>query len=148
MKNLTIIKSQEYHANQPSVFAKIDNRYVGCLIYPHSRNYPSINYWTNSTSSDIDRGFEVIEKQFTEEEITNIITLQNAIDSLTALIPNQPQFEYINCEYKVKRGKAYEDYKTKYDARNLEIKKYFDSIAIFDRALTKAKNDLRKILNK
>lgn len=149
MKNLKIIKSQEYRGNQPSVFTEINGKYVGCLSYPRLRNYPNINCWSNATSSDSDRGFEVVEKSFNESELNTIEALQVLIASLTILIPQQPHFPYItSSSFKIRRGKAYEAYKTKKEAQEIEIKNYFASINVFDAARTKAENDLRNILNK
>lgn len=148
MKNLTIVKSQEYYANQPSVFTKIDETYIGCLIYPHSRNYPELSYWQTAESSDSGRKFFVEQKEFTDEEILEIKKLQNLINSLTALIPNQPKFTEAYANFNIKRGKVYEAYKILKEKRELEIKNYFSSIEIYDKAKTKAFADLRKILNK
>lgn len=149
MKTVTVITSHEYYMNQPSVFAFLNGKYVGCLIYPNGRNNPSVEYWSNATSSDSDRGFTVAEKEFSEKEISKIETLQSVINSLSLLIPNQPSWEIISSySFKIKRGKAYEEYKAKKEAQELKIKEYFSSIEIYDRALSKAKADLRNILLK
>lgn len=148
MKTLPIIYSQEYHMNQSSVFTMIDNKYFGCLIYPNSRSYPVLKYWETATSSDSDRGFKIVTKEFTGEEIEKIITLQTAIDALSKLIPNQPKWAYIPKNFKVKRGRAWDEYKSKTDAKELQVKEYFKSIEVFSNALSKAHNDLRSILTK
>ena len=148
MKNLTIITSQEYRLNQPSIFTKIDDQYVGCLIYPHSRNYPELSYWESAESSDSGRNFAIEQKEFSDDEIIEIKKLQNLINSLAVLIPNQPKFTEVYANFNIKRGKAYEDYKILKEKRELEIKNHFSSIEIYDKAKIKAFADLRKILNK
>jgi len=152
MKTLKIVKSQEYHANQPSIFTLLDNIYVGCTMYPTNRNNPNIEYWSNATSSDSDRGFFVEEKEFTDDEIDIIITLNNLVSLLSKLIPDQPTFPHpsyaLRTSFKIKKGKNYEAFLKAKAACDLEISNYFDSVRIYDSALTKAKSDLRKLLNK
>ncbi len=149
METLNIIISTEYHMNQSSVFTQVNGKYVGCLIYPHARNYPELHYWATATSSDSDRGFKILTKEFTNEEIVRIENLQILVNTLTLLIPNQPNFPYISSSgFKIKRGKAYQEYVAKKSAQDLEIKNYFASIETFDRARSKAQSDLRAILTK
>lgn len=148
METLTIVTSQEYHLNQPCIFTKIEDQYVGCLIYPHIRNYPEIAYWKSAESSDSHRVFFIEEKEFSEDEILKIKKLQNLINSLESLIPNQPKFTEAYANFNIKRGRAYEDYTILKEKRELEIANYFSSIAVFDKAKRKAFDDLRKILNK
>src|SRR4030067_3546549 len=108
MKALNIIFSTEYHMNQSSVFTQVNGSYVGCLIYPKARNYPELSYWDTAISSDSDRGFSIVEKAFTDKEIQTIENLQTLINTLTSLIPNQPNFPYISSVgFRIKRGNAY-----------------------------------------
>lgn len=149
MKTLKVICSQEYKMNKPSIFTHIDGYYYGCLIYPMLRKFPDVDYWESATSSDTGRGFTIIEKEFTDEEINKIKTLQTAVNSLKTLIPEQPQWEIISADkFKIKRGKAYEEYLDKTAIQEEEIRQYFISIEVFDRAVRKAHNDLITILNK
>jgi hypothetical protein len=152
MKTLKVITSTEYHANQPSVFTMVNDKYIGCLIYPRDRNYPTIEYWTSATSSDSDRGFFVEEKQFSDSEIEKIIDLQNAYDLLCKLIPEQPNFPHPTYEesgsFKIRRGKNWENYKAKKENCQKEIAEYFASIKIYNAAQSKAYSDLRNILTK
>jgi hypothetical protein len=134
--------------NQPSIFAILDGEYVGCKIYPHIRKYPDLEYWKTATCSDSDRYFSITEKQFSDEEIATIKNLQKAIDSLSDLIPQQPNLPLIPINFKIKRGKVYEDYKEKRAAQSLAVSNYFSAIEIFDKAKNKAAYDLRLILNK
>ena len=149
MKTLSIITCTEYRANQPSIFTIVNGNYVGCLIYPSSRNYPELTYWNSAESSDSGRGFSSLEKSFSDDEIEKIELLQSVINSLNKLIPNQPHWEFISSSgFKIKRGKAYQDYKAKVQAQSLAVKAYFDSIKVYDQARTQAFDELRNILTK
>ena len=148
MKTLPIITSTEYHMNQPSVFTILNGQYVGCLIYPKSRHYPPLEYWSSATCADSDRFFNITEKTFTDEEIETIERLQSIVNALSYLIPQQPSWDTIPVDFKIKRGRKFEAYAAKREAQDLAIKKYFDSIKIFDDARSKAARDLRAILNK
>lgn len=145
---LTIIKSTEYKYNQPSVFAIINGNYVGCEIYPQIRNYPKLDYWKSATSSDSDRGFSLIEKEFTANEIHQIEQLQIACKSLASLIPSQPYIEFNHANFKIKRGVNYQIWLAKQKENKAIIDQWFEDTKIFDMALTKAKSDLRNLLNK
>ena len=149
MKTLTVVTSVEYKMNIPSIFVIIDGQYFGCQIYPNSRNFPNVDYWGKANSSDSDRGFVLTEKEFSNEEILKIKKLQEVANTLALLIPKQPEFPYIPAVgFKIKRGKAYEEYKTKKEEQEKQIKEYFHSINIFEKAKFKAENDLRNILRK
>ena len=149
MRTLKVIYSQEYKMNKPSVFAHIDGHYYGCLIYPTLRKFPNVDYWETATSSDTGRGFTIIEKEFTDDEVNKIKILQTAVDTLKTLIPEQPKWEVISADkFKIRRGKAYEEYLDKIAIQEEEVRQYFISIEVFDRAVRKAYNDLINILNK
>jgi ABC-type sulfate transport system substrate-binding protein len=148
MNTLRIITSQEYRMNQPHVFTKVNGKYVGDLVYPNVRNYPELSYWETATSSDFDRGFSIIEKEFTDEEIAKIETLQSVVNNLSSLIPSQPKFNYPSKNYKVKRGAAYENYKAETEKVEKAITAYFDNIRIYDNARSKAQKELMAILKK
>lgn len=149
MRTLKVIYSQEYRMNKPSIFTHIDGQYYGCLVYPTLRKFPDLDYWETATSSDTDRGFTIIEKEFTEEEINKIKALQTAFDALKTLIPEQPKWDVISADkFKIRRGKAYEEYLDKTAIQEEEVRQYFTSIEVFDRAVRKAYYDLRSILNK
>lgn len=148
MATLKIVKSTEYRMNQPHVFTKVNGKYVGDLIYPNVRNYPELEYWETATSSDSDRGFSIIEKEFTDEEISTMEILQSVVTNLSFLIPSQPKFNYPSKNYKVKRGKAYEGYKSETEKVEKAITAYFDSIRIYENARMKAQKELMTILNK
>jgi hypothetical protein len=149
MNTLKVIFSQEYRMNKPSVFIRIDGQYYGCLIYPTLRKFPDLDYWETATSSDTDRGFTIIEKEFTDEEVNKIKALQTAVDALKTLIPEQPKWEVISTDkFKIRRGKAYEEYLDKTAIQEEEVRQYFTSIEVFDKAVRKAHNDLTTILNK
>ena len=148
MRTLKIISSVEYYANTPSVFTQIDGTYYGCLNYPSFRNYPEISYWETAISSDSDRGFRIEEKEFSDAEISEIITLQTAINALAKLIPEQPKFELIEKNWKIKKGKEYQEWLVKETARTERISAYFKEVEVYDRARSKAFNQLRNILIK
>jgi hypothetical protein len=146
MKKIKVVISEEYVLNKSRVFAMIDGKYVGCMIYPTSRNFPEMEYWKTALSSDAGRGFFVVEKEFLEKEIENIFALQNAIDALKNIIPPQPSFERPAKDWTVKRGVKYENWKTENEAVDKQISAYFESIKIYDSALKKAEKELRYIL--
>jgi hypothetical protein len=148
MKKVTVITSQEYRMNQPHVFALVNGSYVGDLIYPKVKNNPPIEYWETATSSDIDRGFSIIEKEFTIEEIAQIELLQTTVNTLSLLIPSQPKFNYLSKTWKIKKGSAYENYKAETEKVENAITAYFDSIRIYDNARKKAQKELMTILKK
>jgi hypothetical protein len=145
---ITVIKSTEYKYNQSSVFAIVNNQYVGCLIYPHIRNYPTIEYWQSATSSDSNRGFILVEKEFSQDEISNIESLQLVINNISKLIPNQPYIAFNYPNFKIKKGANYQAWLNKENENKAIIDQWFADTKIFDSALTKAKSDLRNILNK
>lgn len=142
----TLIISSEYKYNQPSVFIFADGKYFGCQIYPSSRNFPQdVNYWSNATSSDSDRDFSLTSVEYSEEEFKLIESLQNSIFANENLIKQYPSYKSAP-KFNVKRGKAYQDYlsfRATEDAIYAEITAYN---APYDKAVTAAKNELRKLL--
>ena len=152
MTNTQII-STEYHMNQPSVFSIIDGNYYGCMIYPSSRNFPKPGYWASTTGSDSDRYFKVTDVNYSEDEIIQIKKLQTVIDSLEAIIPNQPRWDIEYpvpslFSFKIKRGVAYNAYKVASEKRSGAISDYFKSIEKYEAAKYQAQRELRKILLK
>ena len=143
MKTVKVIISQEYRLNLPSVFAIIDGRYYGCLIYPHARNYPNVEYWDNATSSDSGRKFTTIDKTFSLDEIAQIMNLQALIDMFAYFIPAPPIFPRIEKTYKIKKGAAYMAYKEESDRQAVAYRQYMESIKDYSAAKTKAFSQLR-----
>lgn len=113
--NATIITSQEYRLNSPSVFAVINGNYYGCMIYPSVRNFPAVEYWGDATSSDSDRGFFIKKAEVTEEQLELIIKLQQCCNANKAMIKSISHPEYPQRDFKIKRGKAFEEYTAKCD---------------------------------
>lgn len=142
----TLIISSEYKYNQPSVFIFAEGNYFGCQIYPSSRNYPSdVNYWHNSTSSDSDRYFSLIEVEYSDEDFKLIQMLQNAIFANEQLIKQYPTWK-LAPKYNIKRGKAYQAYLEFVEKESKEIGEISNYNAPFDKAVTAAKNQLRQLL--
>jgi hypothetical protein len=142
----TLIISSEYKYNQPSVFIFVEGRYFGCQIYPSSRNYPTdVNYWSNATSSDSDRYFSLKEVEYSEENFSMIEILQNSISANEKLVKQYPSWTP-SPKYKIKRGKAYQDYLSFKEKENKLISEIAAYNAPYDNAIRSAKNQLREIL--
>lgn len=142
----TLVISTEYKHNQPSVFIVANGRYYGCQIYAQSRNYPSdVAYWQNATSSDSDRYFTVTEVVYSDEQFKLIEMLQNSIDANEKLLKQYPAWQ-MPPKFNIRRGKAYEE-RVAFDKKQQDecdaVSNYNEP---YGKAITAAKNELRKIL--
>lgn len=106
------ITSEEYYANEPSVFLFVNGEYYGCMIYPKLRKFPQdVNYWRTATSSDSDRNFHIEEVNVSEEEINSMKNKQSRIDELNEKL--KPYTGYRAFATKEEREQDYqEDLKT------------------------------------
>jgi len=147
MTTATVITSQEYKANTPSVFANINGTYYGCMIYPHLRGYPAANYWNNATSSDSDRGFSVKEAKLTNEQFERVKELQLIYGN------NMGNCKLFKGQYpvrlwKIKRGKKYEAYKAAVSEYEASAQAASERNEPFIKAYTEALEELTNILQK
>ena len=143
----TVITSQEYKANTPSVFANINGTYYGCMIYPHLRGYPTADYWNNATSSDTDRGFYTKEVKLTAQQLERVKELQLIYaDNITRCKPFKGQCPVKT--WKIKRGKSYQAYKVAVEQYEQQAKEVSDHNKPFIKAYTEALEELTNILQK
>ena len=141
-----LIISTEYYANQPSVFILVNGQYYGCLIYPRGRNFPKDeSYWVNATCSDSDRYFHINSVEYSDEQFQLIEKLQNSINANESLLKAYPCWKKAP-EYKIKRGKSYQNY-LEFKAIEKEDYNIIENYnRPYERAITAAKNELRKLL--
>lgn len=78
MKNGIVIISQEYEANQPSVFMFCEGTYYGDLSYIRVRGNKDPSYWETAHSSDSDRYFTTYDVTFSDDIFDQIVSLQKA----------------------------------------------------------------------
>lgn len=144
----TLIISQEYYANQPSVFAMINGNYYGCPIYTTFRGFPeSPEYWKTATSSDSDRGFKVSEVEYSDSEFQRIQILQNVIFSCSKMIVVPPS-TWVPKNWKIRKGKVYQEHTKRTVELSAANKKVSDVNAPFEKVIYIASNELRKLLLK
>lgn len=141
-----LITSTEYSANRPSVFLQTgegSENYYGCLIYPESGNFPQVDYWRTAICSDSDRYFSVKEIEVAEKQLIEIRQLQKVCNDNRVESKSYP---YILKTWKIKRGKAYEDWLIATEQQHKEIKEEESKNAPFKKAYYNAFSELRNIL--
>lgn len=128
------ITSEEYRANEPSVFLLANGEYYGCLIYPRIRQFPKdVEYWKTATCSDSDRYFHVDEVEVSKEEIGLMKDKQSRIDELGNKL--KPYTGYRAFATKDEREADY--------LKNLETERYNRPI---DSETHKISEEIRKII--
>lgn len=137
MKNIRIAISHEYEYNLPSIFAIIDGKYYGCMIYPRGTNFPSVEYWTDATSSDSHRGFAIIDSNISDEMFSHIENLQSIISENEKMIVRK-SYPYISSKEK--------GWKEKTNLQNIEMKMESERNAPFEKLYYPAFSSLRKVL--
>lgn len=145
-----VIISEEYIANQPSVFLGCQGHggitaYYGCLIYPKGRSYPALEYWETAMSSDEGRGFKVYDVEMGYDEYNRIHTLDGAVEYLNNLLKTYPKWEEAPT-YKIKRGKKWEAYKEFREQEDAKIKAVSNYNKPFDNAIYAASTELRALI--
>ena len=105
----TVIVSTEYYLNQPKVFVNVGRYYMGDPTYYTLRKRPPVEYWNTATSSDSDRYFNVREVEVSEEQVIAMIDRHILISNLRGQLIDQKTWYPIRT-YKIKRGKAWEEY--------------------------------------
>lgn len=141
-----LIISSEYRMNQPSVFILADGNYYGCLIYPHSRNFPQdANYWRIATSSDADRFFSVRDVEYSDAVFSTIKKLQNEIND-NEISLRKDSFLWISAPNAAKNSKIYKEYLAKKEAQNKAISEVIEYNKPFEKVISTNKTELRKIL--
>ena len=126
--------SEEYHANQASVFILVDGEYYGCLIYPKHCGFPKdADYWRTAESSDKGRHFMVEEVVASVDDIEFVKRKHASID--------------VN-RSKLKGYTGYRPFATKQEREldylsDLETEKYNRPI---DREIIRDSNELREFI--
>ena len=144
----TLIISQEYKHNQPSVFILAeDNQYYGCLIYPKSRNFPqNADYWRNAICSDADRYFIVKDVEYTEDDFESIIKLQKEIDENVKCLKTENSYRWIPRPDASQNSKIYKEYLAKMEEQQKSIRDIYEYNRPFDKIIYGNRTELRKIL--
>ena len=146
MTTSNLIISTEYHMNQPSVFLLNEGNYFGCKIYPSIRNYPKdANYWKNTTGSDSDRFFQVIDVEVSDDILALIKKLQTVVEANESMV-ERISWPTIKRNWSVKRGKNYQQWKIETEAQSQAIKDEQEKNEPFERARSIAYRRLRNIL--
>lgn len=129
----TVIISQEYHMNTPTIFINVNGNYYGDLLYAEHRNFPQVDYWSTAISSDSHRGFTVREVEINEDTLAELIKLHNVVEANESMIVKK-SYPYIKKDWKVKRGSKYAAWKAATDQQSAEIKAEYERNAPYDSA--------------
>lgn len=143
----TLIISQEYKHNQPSVFILAeDNQYYGCLLYPSARNYPMNDaYWLTATSSDSDRNFSLFNVEYSDDVFEQIKKLQSEIKENESCLKHEKN-TLVPCPNASKSSKIYKEYLEKKEAADKLQRDAWEYNKPFEKVIYANRTELRKIL--